>query len=117
MKDWGFAQTRKEEQLAQVHHFSILKQQGSAEIEFLITVKEYVTPHEPAMNFFARADKDINQNTAPYRPSGWGKTLLEALSECVRSTGSRTKAPCSARPPRTISRRNSPALRPRSRTW
>ena len=37
------------------------------------------------MHFFAQADKETNQHTAPYRPCGWGKTMLEALSECVRS--------------------------------
>jgi hypothetical protein len=37
------------------------------------------------MHFFAQADKDTNQHTAAYRPSGWGKTMLEALSECVRA--------------------------------
>ena len=85
MKEWGFAQTRAEEQLAEVHNFSIMKQQPGGEIEFLITVKEYVTPREPTMQFFAQADKQTNQQTAPYRPCGWGKTMLEALSECVRA--------------------------------
>ena len=37
------------------------------------------------MHFFAQADKRTNQKTAPYRPSGWGRTMLEALSECVRA--------------------------------
>jgi hypothetical protein len=85
MKEWGFAQTRAEEQLAEIHQFSMMKQQAGGEVEFLITVKEYVTPKEPTMHFFAQADKMTNQNTAPYRPCGWGKTMLEALSECVRS--------------------------------
>ena len=85
MKEWGFAQTRAEEQLAQVHYFSMMKQQGGREIEFLITVKEYITPRERTMQFFAQADKETNQHTAAYRPSGWGKTMLEALSECVRA--------------------------------
>jgi hypothetical protein len=85
MKEWGFAQTRTEEQLALVHHFSMMKQQYGSEIEFRITVKEFITPKEPTMQFFAQADKETNQQTAPYRPCGWGKTMLEALSECVRS--------------------------------
>jgi hypothetical protein len=47
-----------------------------------ITVKEFVTPADPALQFFAQADKQTNQKVAPYTPSGWGKTLLEALLEC-----------------------------------
>jgi hypothetical protein len=85
MKEWGFAQVRAEEQLAEVRQFSMMKQQAGGEIEFRITVKEFVTPKEPTMHFFAQADKETNQQTAPYRPCGWGKTMLEALSECVRS--------------------------------
>ena len=85
MTDWGFAQTHGSQQLAQLHMFSIIKKQDDGEFEFVITVKEYVTPKEPAMLFFAQADKMTNQKTAPYRPSGWGKSLLEALSECVKS--------------------------------
>jgi hypothetical protein len=54
-------------------------------VEFIITVKEYVTPKEPTMHFFAQTDKMTNRKTAPYRPSGWGKSLLEALSECVKA--------------------------------
>lgn len=85
MKDWGFAQTHASQQLAEMHLFSITKVQAGVEVEFVITVKEYITPKEPTMHFFAQADKMTNQKTAPYRPSGWGKTLLEALSECVKS--------------------------------
>lgn len=85
MKDWGFAQTHASEQLAEVHMFSIMKAEPGGEVEFLITVKEYVAPKEPTMHFFAQADKFTNQKTAPYRPTGWGKTMLEALSECVKA--------------------------------
>jgi hypothetical protein len=81
MRDWGFAQTQSSQQLAELHMFSIMK----GEVEFIVTVKEYVTPKEPTMLFFAQADKMTNQKTAPYRPSGWGKSLLEALSECVNA--------------------------------
>jgi hypothetical protein len=85
MKDWGFAQTHPSQQLAELHSFSITKVQPGLEVEFIITVKEYVTPQEPTMHFFAQTDKMTNQKTAPYRPSGWGKTMLEALSECVKA--------------------------------
>jgi hypothetical protein len=81
MEEWGFAQTDQSQQLAEVHMFSVM----SGEVEFLITVKEYVTPKEPTMHFFAQTDKMTNQKTAPYRPSGWGRSLLEALSECVKA--------------------------------
>jgi hypothetical protein len=73
------------EELAQLHFFSMKKQHSSGEVEFVITGKAFITPKEPTMNFFAQADKMTNQKTAPYRPTGWGKTMLEALSECVRA--------------------------------
>jgi hypothetical protein len=85
MKDWGFAQTQVSQQLAELHQFSFTKVQPDGEVEFIITIKEYVTPKEPTMHFFAQTDKMTNQKTAPYRPTGWGKSLLEALSECVRA--------------------------------
>jgi len=37
------------------------------------------------MHYLAQTDKLVNQKTAPYRPTGWGKTLLEAPSECVKA--------------------------------
>jgi hypothetical protein len=85
MEEWGFAQTHVSQQLAQLHLFSVTKTQPGGDVEFVITVKQYITPKEPTMHFFAQADKMTNQKTAPYRPSGWGKTMLEALSECVKA--------------------------------
>jgi hypothetical protein len=84
MSDWEFAQSDPREQLALLHFFSMKKLQGSEEIDFTITVKEYCTPNNPAMKFFAQADKETNQQTVAYTPSGWGKTMLEALAACVR---------------------------------
>ena len=84
MNDWGYAQTNPSEQLARLHFFSMKKQQDGAEIEFTITVKEFVTPKDGAMQFFAQADKQTNQNATPYTPSGWGRSLLAALQECIR---------------------------------
>jgi hypothetical protein len=84
MKDWGFAQTDTSQELAQLHFFSIQKYYPLGRVEFVITVKEYVTPKEPTMIFFAQTDKQTNQRTAPYQPSGWGKTMLEALANCIR---------------------------------
>jgi len=84
MNEWGYAQRDPAEQLARVHFFSMKKLQAGGDIDFLITVKEYVTPKDPALVFFAQADKQTNQRVAPYTPSGWGKTLLAALEECIR---------------------------------
>jgi len=85
MKDWGFAQTHVSQQLAELHMFSVTKAEPGGDVEFIVTVKEYITPKEPTMHFFAQTDKMTNQKTAPYRPKGWGKTMLEALSECIKA--------------------------------
>ena len=84
MSEWEFAQADPEQQLAKVQLFSMVKRQESGEVEFTITVKEYLTPKDPAMAFFAQADKQTNQGVAPYTPVGWGKTLLAALAQCMR---------------------------------
>ena len=85
MAEWQFAHAEDSEKFAQLHYFSIVQQQEGREIEFVITVKEYVKATDPAMKFFAQADKQTNQKTMPYTPCGWGNTLLKALSECMRS--------------------------------
>ena len=54
-------------------------------LEFVITVREYISPPDPGMKFFAQADKQTNQKTAAFTPVGWGPTLLFALSECMRA--------------------------------
>ena len=84
MSDWEFAQAEPEQQLAKVHLFSMVKRQDGGDVEFTITVKEYLTPKDPAMGYFAEADKQTNQGVAPYTPIGWGKTLLAALAQCMR---------------------------------
>ena len=84
MQDWAFAQSHPNQELALLHFFSVKKQQASGEVEFRITVKEFVTPKEPTMHFFAQADKEINQSIAPFKPMGWGKSMLDALAECIR---------------------------------
>jgi hypothetical protein len=85
MKEWGFAQSHPSQELARLHFFSVKKQHPGGEVEFRITVKEYITPKEPTMYFFAQADKEVNQSVARFKPMGWGKTIHEALSECIRS--------------------------------
>jgi hypothetical protein len=82
MSDWQYAQTEPRQQLAQLAYFSIKNAQG---IEFVITVKHYVSPPDPTMPYFAQADKQTNQNTMPFTPIGWGVSLLDALAECVRA--------------------------------
>ena len=83
--EWTFAQSDPSEELAKLHSFSMKKHQPSGVIEFNITAREYVTnPQDQSMRFFAQTDKQTNQTTSPFTPSGWGSTLLKALSECVR---------------------------------
>lgn len=84
MSEWSYAQSKPSDQLAQQHYFSMKKPlQEGGEMEFVITVHEYATPDDASMRFFAQADKQTNQKTAPFTPCGWGNTLLKALSECV----------------------------------
>lgn len=84
MTDWKFAQSDPKEQLARLHFFSMMKVQPDGAHEFRITVKEFYTPKDPSMPFFAQADKQTNQKLGAYTPTGWGKTLFEALLECVK---------------------------------
>lgn len=85
MSDWQFAQKDPSDQLTQLHFFSIIKTEPEGEIPFRITIREHATPQARGMHFFAEADKQTNQNTAPYTPSGWGPSLTEALSKCIDS--------------------------------
>lgn len=85
MSEWEIAQSHPSERLAKLHFFSMMKKQESGEIEFRIVVKEFVADENQSMRFFAKADKQTNQSTAPYTPSGWGPNLLKALSECIRN--------------------------------
>ena len=84
MEDWTFAQTDESEKLAKLQYYSITKKQGDREIEFVITIKEYKPGSDQSMRFFGQADKQTNQKTAPYIPSGWGSNLLQALSACIK---------------------------------
>lgn len=84
MAEWTFASSDPKEELAQLHFFSINIPQGDQVIEFRITMYEYSVPNHLSMRFYAVADKQTNQ-TAPFTPCGWGQTLLEALSLCVKA--------------------------------
>ncbi|MCW5982762.1 MAG: hypothetical protein KIT09_32030 [Bryobacteraceae bacterium] len=85
MSDWMFAQEHSSQELARLHLFSVKKKQGDRDIEFVITVREYATPPDGSLKYFAKADKQTNQSAAPYTPSGWGRDLLSALAECIRA--------------------------------
>ena len=83
MSEWSYAQDDPAERLCRVEHYSMLKQQPGGNVEFFITVREYIDPPDPAMRFLAQADKQTNQKAAPYTPIGWGPSLLQALAECM----------------------------------
>lgn len=85
MSEWTFAQIQPSDELAKLHFFSMKKRQADGDIEFIITVKEYIDRNQFHMRFFAEADKQTNQRSAPFTPCGWGESLLQALSECVRA--------------------------------
>jgi hypothetical protein len=84
LPDWQYAEEKPAERLSKIEQYSMLKQQAGGDVEFLITVREYVNPPDPAMRFLAQADKQTNQKTAPYTPTGWGSSLLQALAECMK---------------------------------
>ncbi len=83
MDDWKYAQKSPKEKLAILHYFSVTKHQANGEFVFRITVHEYATPEIGAFRFFAEADKQTNQDLAPFTPVGWGNSMLTALSECI----------------------------------
>ncbi len=85
MGDWKDAQADPAEALARLHYFSTKKRVGSGEVEMRITVREYATSETGDLLFFAEADRELNQKTAPFRPCGWSKTLAGALTECMRN--------------------------------
>jgi hypothetical protein len=85
MADWQYAQLDRADELAQVSHYTMKKHEQGREIEFHITVKEFVTPPSGQHSkFFAEADKHVNQKTAAILPTGWGDSVLKALADCMR---------------------------------
>ncbi len=84
MADWEFLQKDNAEQLARVEHYSMCKLDANGKnVEFIIAVHEYLTPKDPNMKFFARADRPVNQQHGPITPAGWGITHSKALSACL----------------------------------
>ncbi|MGH9856794.1 MAG: hypothetical protein ACRD4B_03020 [Acidobacteriota bacterium] len=81
MSEWQFIDSDQAEELAELHFFSVKK----GDVEFVITVKEYAQRNPQHMRFFAQADKQVNQKTAAFFPFGWGETLIQALTECIKS--------------------------------
>ncbi|MGC2331013.1 MAG: hypothetical protein WA581_06150 [Candidatus Acidiferrales bacterium] len=85
MAEWHYAQGDLSDELAQLSFYSMKKHQDGREIEFRITVCEYaVQPAGQHARFFAEADKHVNQKLAAILPHGWGHSVLEALSDCMR---------------------------------
>jgi hypothetical protein len=85
MSDWVYIHAEPGEQLMQLHHFSIVKQQPGRDILFHITVKEFAAPPPgQRLRFYAEADKALNQKSASFVPCGWGTNIFSALGDCVR---------------------------------
>ena len=83
--EWHFTKTNPSEALALLTFFSMTKCQPEGNVSFQITVKEYaVPPAGQRLRFFAEADKQVNQSSAPLLPSGWGDSVWEALEGCLR---------------------------------
>ena len=93
MAEWMYAQKDPAEELAQLHYFSFKQPRRDGAIEYVITVKEFASRNALQMRFYAQADKEVNQGAAPFRPFGWGDSLLRALSECVQSIRQYSKDP------------------------
>jgi hypothetical protein len=85
LAEWTYAQEDPSERLCKMERYGVIKKYPGGEVEFVITVREYINPPDPAMRFLAQADKQINQKTAPYTPTGWGGSLLQALAECTQA--------------------------------
>jgi hypothetical protein len=83
--EWTYVETDASEAYCHLQHFGIKKQQPGGEVEFIITLREYINPPDPALKFFAQADKQTNQKTAPFTPFGWGPSVAAALHECVKA--------------------------------
>jgi hypothetical protein len=83
LSDWHFAQSNRSQHLAQLHWFSVTKRFRGRNLEFRIVVREFYTPPDPAMPFYAEAEWPASPGEGDLTPFGWGGTLLKALAECV----------------------------------
>lgn len=84
MSDWLYVEKDPAEALARLHFFSVKKKHPAGEVDVLITVREFATPEIGALRFVALADLELNQQTAKFQPAGYGSSLMEALSECLK---------------------------------
>jgi hypothetical protein len=83
--DWRYEQSDRSEELAQCYFFSMKKREQGREIQFHITVREFASPPPGQhLRFFAEGDKQVNQKTAAFLPSGWGDSVSQALADCLR---------------------------------
>jgi hypothetical protein len=83
--EWHFTKTHPSEALARLRFFSMTKSQPGGDVDFRITVKEFaVPPAGQRLRYFAVADKQVNQKSAPLLPSGWGDSVQEALEGCLQ---------------------------------
>ena len=80
----GLRAGRPAERLCKIEQYAVIKQQAGGNVEFLITVREDSSLPIWLMRFLAQADKQTNQKTVPYTPTGWGSSLLQALAECLK---------------------------------
>src|SRR5260370_7824333 len=79
VSDWKFAQKDVSEELALLHHFSFKKPQGSGEVRFVITVREFASPPQVQFaRFFAQADNQFIHKIAPILPTPCGHSILDS---------------------------------------
>ena len=85
LAEWTYVDSDPAEGYCHLQYFGIKKPHADGEVEFVITLREYINPPDPALKFFAQADKQTNQKTAPFTPVGWGPSVSAALHECVKA--------------------------------
>ena len=85
LAEWTYVETDADEGYCHLQYFGIKKQHAGGDVEFVITLREYINPPDPALKFFAQADKQTNQKTAPFTPVGWGPSVGAAMHECVKA--------------------------------
>jgi hypothetical protein len=83
--EWVHAQKDPADELAQLHYFSFKKRQGRGG-DRVCDYREGVCVEERSADALLRAGGQGNQpENCPFRPFGSGDSLLNALSECIRS--------------------------------
>jgi hypothetical protein len=85
LAEWSYVDTEHGEGFCELRYFGFTKKQAGGDVEFIITLREYVHPPDPALKYFAQADKQTNQKSAPFTPVGWGSSVASALHECVKA--------------------------------